>query len=459
VTATAQPLIVSYSGIRGIAGESLTEPVAFRFGRAFGRMAAERHGRPAFLLGRDTRPSGPELLRGVIRGLAPFGRLVDLGVVATPTLQFAMRAFPAQAAVCVTASHNPSRWNGLKLFLGPDDTVLDGREMRELRARAAARPEEADAASGAPVPEPWHEEAVRRHVEAVIAHVDAARIRARAFRVALDSGGGAGREATEALLAGLGCTVVPVASARESEPVAENLLDLRRAVVDERCDAGFAQDLDADRLALVTERGEAPGEEATLVLAVDHLLARHPPGTCVVVKNVATTRAVDDVAARHGARVLRTPVGEVNLSRALLRETRAGRVAFGGEGNGGVIFPPISPGRDSLAGIALVLESLAAGDPLSLRLLALPRYHGRKLRVPLGEGAPVAALLARVESAFPQAVPGRVDGLELGFPDGSWLVARASNTEPILRVVAESRGAAWVDETLARVEAILRAGA
>ncbi|HEY6099157.1 MAG TPA: hypothetical protein VIW03_06990, partial [Anaeromyxobacter sp.] len=205
---------------------------------------------------------------------------------------------------------------------------------------------------------------------------------------------------------------------------------------------------------------EAPGEEATLVLAVDHLLGRRAAGGCVVVKNVATTRAVDDVAARHGASVIETAVGEVNLSRALLRETRAGRAAFGGEGNGGVIFPPVSPGRDSLVGIALVLESLAlAGEPLSRRLLALPRYHGRKLRLPVAPGAPVPALLAGVRAAFPEAAASALDGLKLTFQDGSWLVARASNTEPILRVVAESRSAAWVDETLGRVEAILRAPA
>lgn len=453
-----QPLIVSYSGIRGIAGESLTEDVALRFGRAFGHLVRRRHARPTILLGRDTRPSGVELLRGAIRGLAPFGRLVDLGVVATPTLQFAMGALAAEAALCVTASHNPSEWNGLKLFLGPDNTVLDGEEMRELRARAEVEERSAAPPPGpAPEPERRHDEAVRRHVEAVRAQVDAARVRARRFRVALDSAGGAGQEASEALLAALGCDVVPVVSQRESEPVAEHLSELCRAVVDERCDLGLAQDLDGDRLALVTERGVAPGEESTLVLAVDHLLRRFPSGTRVVVKNVATSRAVDDVVLRHGAALVETPVGEVNLSRALLRETRLGHRAFGGEGNGGVIFPPISLGRDGLVGAALVLESLAAGDvPLSGRLAALPRYHGKKLRVALAPGQDaVPVLLSRIEAAFPGGDASRLDGLKLRFPDGSWLVARASNTEPILRVVAESPNAAWVDETLGRIEELL----
>lgn len=453
---TMQPLIISYSGIRGVVGQSLTEDVALRFGRAFGDLVARRHASPTILLGRDTRPSGVELLRGAIRGLASFGRLVDLGVVATPTLQFAMGAFSAEAALCVTASHNPSEWNGLKLFLGPDNTVLDGDQMRELRARVEAQGTSTAPSRSVPPPEDRHDEAIRRHVEAVRDRVDAPRVRARRFRVALDSAGGAGQEATEALLAALGCDVIPVASHRESEPVAEHLSDLCRAVVEERCDLGLAQDLDGDRLALVTERGVAPGEESTLVLAVDHLLRRFPSGPRVVVKNVATSRAIDDVALRRGATLVETRVGEVNLSRALLRETRLGHLAFGGEGNGGVIFPPISPGRDSLVGTALVLESLAfEAVPLSRRLEALPRYHGRKLRVALPPGEPLAALLARVEAAFPGGAPSRLDGLKLSFPDGSWFIARASNTEPIVRVVAESPDAAWVDPILGRIEALL----
>jgi phosphomannomutase len=452
-------LIVSYSGIRGIAGESLTEEVAARFGRAFGSLVRERHASPTVFLGRDTRPSGPELLRGVVRGLAPFARLVDLGVVPTPTVQLAIGALGGHAAVCVTASHNPARWNGLKLFLGPERTVLDGEQMRRVSSLARAEPE--GAASAAPGPpevlEERHDEAIRRHVEVVLAHVDVARVRARRFRVALDPGGGAGEEATVALLDALGCTVVLVGSTRESEPIPEHLGELCRAVVAGRCDLGLAQDLDADRLALVTERGEAPGEESTLVLAVDHLLRRHPGGERRVVRNVATTRAVDDVAAQHGAVIVETPVGEANLSRAFLREARLGRVAFGGEGNGGVIYPAIMPGRDSLVGAALVLESLA-GDPapLSRRLASLPRYHGRKLRLPLTSGPPVAALLARVEDAFPGAAANRLDGLGLRFEDGAWLVARASNTEPILRVVAEARSERRVAELLARAERAIR---
>ncbi|MBI1947576.1 MAG: hypothetical protein HYS27_17940 [Deltaproteobacteria bacterium] len=469
------PLIVSYSGIRGIVGESLTPDVAARYARAFGRMIAARHRVPTILLGRDTRASGPALLAGAVRGLAPFGALVDLGVVATPTLQHALGVFDAQAALCITASHNPSQWNGMKLFLAPERVVLDGAHIRELRGLVDAEDTPVADATHA-VPSDRHDDALRVHVERVCAHLDIERIRAARLRVAFDPGGGAGFEVTRRLLVALGCEAVHVASTRESEPLAEHLGELRRAVVAERCDLGVAQDLDADRLALVAADGSAPGEELTLVLAVDHLLARSTgwgtpasPGGAgaaerVVVKNVATTRAVDDIAARHGARLVETAVGEVNLSRALAQEVALGHVAFGGEGNGGVIFPPLHLGRDSITGIGLVLERLAAGGgaPLHAHLAAMPRYFAHKRKAALDPARSrqdaLAALLAAVETSFPDAVEvSRLDGLRVRFADGSWVGVRPSNTEPVVRLVAESPLSAWADEAIARLERIARA--
>jgi phosphomannomutase len=249
-----------------------------------------------------------------------------------------------------------------------------------------------------------------------------------------------------------------------------------RTEVAERCDLGVAQDLDADRLALVAADGSAPGEELTLVLAVDHLLARGTgwgtptsPAAAgvaerVVVKNVATTRAVDDIARRHGARLVETAVGEVNLSRALAQEAALGHVAFGGEGNGGVIFPPLHLGRDSITGIGLVLERLAvgAGAPLTAHLAAMPRYFAHKRKSALDPARTrqdaLAALLTAVEASFPDAVEvSRLDGLRVRFADGSWVGVRPSNTEPVVRLVAESPSAAWADDTIARLERIARA--
>jgi phosphomannomutase len=454
-------LIVSYSGIRGIYGVTLTADVAARYGAAFGKMIAARHPDRArtILLGRDTRTSGPALLEGAMRGLAPFGTLVDLGVVATPTLQHALGVFGANAALCITASHNPAQWNGMKLFMAPENVVLDGAGMKELRALADG-PYDAPIAATV-LTSNRHDEAMRVHVERVCAQLDVARIRAAQFRVAVDSGGGAGEDVTLLLLDALGCAAVPVHCVRESEPLVEHLSELRHVVVEQRCDLGVAQDLDADRLALVAENGHAPGEELTLVLAVDHLLACAPSmKERVVIKNVSTSRALDDVVHRHGARLVETAVGEVNLSRAIAAERAAGRVAFGGEGNGGVIFPELHLGRDSLTGIGLILERLATSPrtPLSAHLAAMPRYVANKRKVVLGTAPDaLAQLLARVEAAFANTTDAEVsklDGLRVKFSDGSWLGVRPSNTEPVVRIVAESKSQQWADDAIERLATI-----
>jgi phosphomannomutase len=449
-------LIVSYSGVRGIWGESLTAEVARRYARAFGEMVVARHGTPAtVLLGMDTRASGPALRQGMLEGLAPFGfQVIDIGVVPTPTLQFAMRPFAAQAAVVITASHNPRQWNGFKFFSGPDNTVLDAAQTHELMAsldRLGAVP----ACPAAPV-RAAHAEAIRLHVDAVLAQVDVDQIRARGLKVAVDSGRGAGTEPTELLLERLGCEVVAVDSPRESEPVPENLSDLKRAVRERGCDLGFAQDLDADRLALVTEHGEAPGEELTLVLVLDHLLRRFSAGSRVVVKNAFTTRAVDELADRFGARLIETRVGEVNLSRALLEAVRQGHTAFGGEGNGGVIFPKVALGRDSLLGIAMTLERLSQDRrPLTEHLAALPRYSMIKRKADLAPGFDLERFYARIAEAFPGGEVSRLDGLRVRLPGGRWVGARPSNTEPIMRLIAEAPEQAWAEAATERMRTLM----
>ena len=445
-------LVISYSGIRGVVGRDLDPSVARSFGAAFRRMVTELHpaGPITLVVGRDTRASGPDLQSALMQGLSDKrARLLDLDVAPTPTIQFALGAFAAQGAVAVTASHNPAQWNGFKFFLAPDNTVLDGAQTERLiLSLPAAAPGDASASTI----DHRQEQAVALHVARVLEQVDAESIRRRRFRVALDAARGAGERPAARLLDALGCTITRVDVERESEPLPENLAALRDAVVRNGCEVGFGQDLDGDRLALTTETGTAPGEDYTLVLVVDHLLRRPHASTAVVVKNVSTTRAVDDVVARAGAELVETRVGEVHLSRALKQRIDQGRVAFGGEGNGGVILPAVHLGRDSLVGMALVLETLAQrAEPLSERLRELPRYHSAKLKLALSREA---ALVAALEQAFPDGSVDRVDGLRLRFADGAWLGLRRSNTEPIVRLVVESADAQWVSRVVSMLQKV-----
>jgi phosphomannomutase len=443
-------LVISYSGVRGVVGRDLDASVARSFGVAFRRMVAQLYpvGPVTLVVGRDTRASGPDLQSALMQGLSGERvRIIDLEVAPTPTIQFALGALKAHGAVAVTASHNPAQWNGFKFLLAPDNTVLDGAQTERLIRELSTAPEVASTV----VRDNLQERAMALHVARVLEQVDTEGIRRRRFRVTLDDARGAGEHPALRLLDALGCTVMRVDVERESEPVAENLAALGAAVVRNGCAVGFAQDLDGDRLALMAETGTAPGEEYTLVLVVDHLLRRAHPSIPVVVKNVSTTRAVDDVVARAGAQLLETRVGEVNLSRALKRLMDQGRVAFGGEGNGGVILPSVHLGRDSLVGMALVLEALAQRDaPLSTRLRELPRYHTAKLKLPLSRDP--ASLMAAVERAFPEGVADHLDGLRLRFAGGAWLGVRRSNTEPIVRLVVESADAQWVTQVVNRLQ-------
>jgi phosphomannomutase len=450
-----RPLVVSYSGVRGVVGESLTVAVAEKFGDAFGQMIRQRHAAPVrVVIGRDTRPSGPMLREGLLRGLASHQvHVIELGVVPTPTVQLGLSVFSAHAGAVITASHNPQPWNGFKFFLAPENTVLDGAQTADLFQRFE-RSTPSDHA--APPVDARHDEAIAEHVQRVLRHVDVDAIRGRRLRVAIDPGRGAGKEPALALLLALGADAVLVTSTRESEPVPEQLGELMAAVRAARCDVGFAQDLDADRLALVTEEGVAPGEDCTLVLVVDHLLQRPEATHAIVVKNVATTMALDEVVVRRGGTIVETRVGEINLSRALMQHVAQGRYAIGGEGNGGIIFPPVCAGRDSIAGMAFVLEALARGTQTAgQRLHALPLLHTRKARVPIPIGIAIAELYQRLEAAFAHDAIDHVDGVRMRFADGSWFGVRPSNTEPVLRIMAESRSAQWTDHTVLQVQALL----
>jgi phosphomannomutase len=435
-------LIISVSGVRGIVGESLTPQVACDFAAALGAWAAAAAGRtsPLVCVARDGRPSGPEILAAAVKGLRLAGcRVIDLGLAATPTASVMVGHLGADAGLVVTASHNPPEYNGLKV-LASDGSAPPQDQVREIARRFRQGVQAATTHAGPPRADAT---GPGIHVRRVLAAVDPAAIGARRFRVVLDSCGGAGGAAGRPLLAALECTVVHMygdpsgCCAHGLEPTEQNLRELARRTVAEHADVGFAQDPDADRLAIVDERGRYVGEEYTLALCARCVLKRRGAGT--IVTNLSTSRLVDEVAAAcPGAGVLRTAVGEANVAAAI-KEHGA---VLGGEGNGGVIDPAVCLVRDSHAAMALILWLMAsAGRPVSDLVDDLPGYAMVKRRLDLdtiGGRASVASMLGRVAAAFPTLPVNMADGVRVDFEDG-WAHLRASNTEPIARLIAEAR--------------------
>lgn len=449
------PLKVSYSGVRGIFGDSLTPDVARHFAFCFGLFLRKRFESPVILLGRDTRESGPILKEAVIDGLRGIPcKVLDLGILPSPSLQFGMEYWKASGGIIVTASHNPHQWNGFKFLLGPDNTVLDAAETQELFDLYSQTPPLESPERGLPEIASREGEAQRAHVEKVLQLVDVNLIRSQGFRVAMDTGGGAGRESMRHLLGELGCAVHEVDSHRESEPVPENLGELCRDVTAGKCHIGAAQDLDADRLALVSEKGEAIGEDFTLCFAMLHLLRRHREESPLVVVNSSTTHVIANLVEQYGAEMVETRVGEVNLSRTLISYENLGRRVFGGEGNGGVIYPPVIYGRDSLIALALVLELMATtGKTVSQLKDDLPRYHLCKAKFARTDESALDRLLEELEGRYPSSWVSHLDGLKVSLPDGSWFQIRPSNTEPIVRITVESPEREWASATFEELRA------
>ena len=452
----ADTLIVSVSGLRGIVGESLTTEVAVRYAAAF----AETLPPGPIVIGRDGRASGPLLLGAIRDYLTGVGRdVIDCGVAATPTIGIVVRETTAAGGIQISASHNPAAYNGMKLF------SRAGRVLSAAAGKKVLAGFESQGGHEATQPLARAEGTVRAfdgtaaHVKLVADTIDVASIRRHRPRVWLDSGHGAGSRVAKPLLEHLGCEVVVEGGEPDGhfehlpEPTAENLAAWLPRIRQQHADVGFFQDPDADRLAIATADGRYIGEEATLALAVEAVLAKRP-GPIVV--NCSTSGMAAAIAARHGVACHVSAVGEANVVEKMI----ATGAVLGGEGNGGVIDPRVVFVRDSFVAMALVLERMCAGDTLtSIDALArgLPQFVMKKTKVDLSpeiRGPALVAALARIEQAFPEAKPDRLDGLRLDWP-GGWLLVRASNTEPIVRLVAEDRDAARVDEALARAAAAL----
>lgn len=444
-------LKIGVSGIRGVVGEFLTPLLARAFAQAFGTYV----GGGRVVVGRDTRTSGPMLQKAVHCGLMAAGcEVVDVGILPTPTIQIYTAATHARGGLAITASHNPPEYNALKLFNDEGlffnhyerTELLDIYHQSEFRQalNSEMRPLRCD--TGAPA---------RIHVERVLKQVNVERIRARRFRVALDSVNGAGSVMSPGFLSdSLGCELKAISIdptklfPRIAEPRPDTLGDLAELVRSSGSDIGFAQDPDGDRLAVVDEHGNVLDNDDVLALAIQAALERKPGN---VVVNLTTSSVIDDVVAQRGGRVYRTPVGEANVVETM----RAVNAVIGGEGaNGGIIYPAVHLCRDSYLGMAFLLDRMSqTGCTISDLASQLPRYS-RRLGKTSFEHGKLAPLMQALEDRFPDAKLDRADGLKLTLED-AWVHVRASNTEPILRIAAEARTDERVDELYREVSSLL----
>lgn len=442
-------LMVSVSGVRGRVGEALTPEIIAKFAAGFGAWAKQRSkGRARIVVGRDSRVSGPMFQPVVISALQSVGcDVILVDMAPTPTIQLAVEHHHAAGGLAITASHNPIEWNALK-FIGPSGLFLDGTEAAEMRAVVDGEIPRAK----------WNElgtieidrDAVARHIDLVLGlpFIDVEGIRKREFRVALDCVRGAGGAFMPQLLEQLGCKVSAInletdgRFPRPPEPVAENLGELEALVKSSGAEIGFAVDPDVDRLALVSNEGKAIGEDYTLALAAK-VVFRHREGG--IVTNLSTSRIIDDIAHEQNRKVIRAPVGEVNVATRM----RSENAPIGGEGNGGVILTEVHLGRDAPLGAALMLQLLLEeGKPLSEIIASYPRYSIVKDKLDR-PSAPLDTVYASLKEAFADADVDTQDGLRLTWPD-RWVHVRPSGTEPIVRVIAEAPSVAEAEALIAK---------
>jgi phosphoglucosamine mutase len=437
-------LKISISGVRGVIGDSLTPNLLVRFAQAFGTYS----GPGTIVIGRDPRTSGEMVKQAVIAGiLSSGGRVVDIGMTPVPTVQLLVRKRRAHGGIAITASHNAAEWNALK-FIGPSGLFLNSGQAREMLD--IYHQGEYTKVTGAEIR--TVEEiggATDLHIQAILDALGPLPTTQKRLRVVLDSCNGAGSLVGPKLLETLGAEVISInvtpngSFPRPAEPLPENLGDLCAAVKEHHADIGFAQDMDADRLAVVSEQGLPIGEDYTLVLSAIYVLGRERGP---VVANLSTTSALEDVAKSFECPIFLSKIGEVNVTEEMQKQ----KAVIGGEGNGGVIYPRINFARDSLVGMALILHLLAeTGQTVSEVLNRFPHYAivKEKLVCPSDKLAAVSKKLRQEYASYP--IDTR-DGIKVTLP-GGWFLVRGSNTEPVIRVVGEAKSESEAREIVASV--------
>lgn len=437
------PLIKSISGIRGTIGgkpnDALTPIDVIKFASAYGTMLVRSGANPLVVIGRDARPTGESIARMVAGALQNVGiSVIDLGLSTTPTVELEVSHHNAGGGIIITASHNPVQWNALKLLnhLGEFISAEDGEELLRI-----AENEDFDFVdvkkAGSYTTDSG---AIDRHIEKILAYplVDREAIAARNFRVVVDAVNSSGGIAVPKLLEALGVNHVTTLFAEPTgffehnpEPLPENLVAIAKELQRGNFDLGIVVDPDVDRLALLNEDGTFFGEEYTLVAIADYVL-KHKKGNTV--SNLSSTRALQDVTEKHGGSYLATAVGEVNVVKGM----KATKAVIGGEGNGGIIVPDFHYGRDALIGIALFLSHLAKfGKSISVLRKQYPNYYISKNKIELSPEININKLLEEIVNRYKKNPINQEDGVRIEF-DKQWVHLRKSNTEPIIRIYAES---------------------
>jgi phosphomannomutase len=437
-------LKISISGVRGIYGQSLNDEIIRKFGIAFSRLINGG----TVVVGSDTRSSSPAVKEQLFRGLRALGKtkIIDVGYLPTPTVQIITRNYKADGGIIVSASHNPREWNGLK-FVRPDGIFLTDYEAQRLIKLYEEVSAEDLLKSREGLLDIHNDlDAAKLHLDTITSFVNGSAIKKAKIKVVIDTCCGAGSLITPRLLTLLGADYRQINGEPEIdkcrrglEPIPQNLTELGQAVRDFGASVGFAQDPDADRLAMVNEKGEPIGEDYTLCLISEYMLQLLSKGKAqgknIICTNLSTTRSIDDIAKKYNAEVIRTKIGEMNVSMAMKKY----QAVVGGEGNGGIIVPAIGFGRDSLTGIALMLEYLAvSGRSITEMVSQNPRYTMYKTKIDCKSDEQVTDILHKVKTKYAQEKVDEQDGIKVIFADGNWLHVRASNTEPIIRIIAEA---------------------
>lgn len=454
-------LIKSISGIRGTIGgkpgENLTPVDVVKFTAAFGTwlmstMTDKKKDKPSLVVGRDGRISGPVVNDLVCSTLNALGvDVIDLGLSTTPTVEMAVKHLKADGGIIITASHNPKEWNALKLLNSDGEFISgeDGRKMLEIAEKEAFVFQQVEKMGRTQT----NTNMLDMHIDAILSYpmVDAAAIKAASISVVVDAINSSGAIAVPALLKKLGVTDVHVIHdemngnfAHNPEPLPEHLADLSREVVSRKANLGIAVDPDVDRLCFVCEDGTMFGEEYTLVAVSDYVLSNRKGNT---VSNMSSTRALRDITEKHGGSYHPSAVGEVNVVKKM-KEVNA---IIGGEGNGGIIIPDLHYGRDALIGIALFLTHLAKSKKSVKQLRnTYPDYFMSKNKITLENNINVDDVFRKIQSKYKSHPVNTEDGLKIEF-ENDWVHLRTSNTEPIIRIYAESNFATTADNIAMRL--------